>query len=327
MIMARKLAVVTDFGGNTMDVERGILEPMGCEVIDPPKNKDQQALISLVKDADYVLTQFAPVNAAVIEAMKKCKVIVRYGIGVDNVDLRAAAAKGIPVCNVPDYCIDEVADHALAMILDLTRKVSAHAAAIKAGNWKLVVPLEALHVLRDMTVGIVGFGRIGRDVANRLKPFKCKILVFDPAVSASVVQAAGCTVAASLDDVLRSSDLLTLHCPSNENTKYMIDSQSIAKMKTGAMLVNTSRGTLVKTDDLVAALQSGKISAAALDVTDPEPINPDNPLTKMDNVIINPHMASGSTQAVLKLRRTVADIIAIAVRGEKLPNVVNGVKA
>jgi D-3-phosphoglycerate dehydrogenase len=325
--VARQTVAVTDFSPPVLDVEKAILEPLDCQVVGPAENgKDPRQLVALVQDADYVLTQFSPVTAGVIEAMQKCKVIVRYGIGVDNVDLRAAAVKGIPVCNVPDYCIDEVADHALAMILDLTRKVTVHAAAIKAGHWKLAVPLEALFVLKDMTVGVVGFGRIGREVVNRLKPFKCKILVFDPALDISAAQAAG-AVPASLDDVFRSSDLLTLHCPSNDQTKYMINSQNLANIKTGAMLVNTSRGTLVKTEDLIAALQSGKLSAAALDVTDPEPIHPDNPLVGMDNVLINPHMASCSPVAVHKLRTGAAGIVALAVRGKRLPNIVNGVSA
>ena len=170
--------------------------------------------------------------------MQKCKVIVRYGIGVDNVDLKAAAAKGIPVCNVPDYCIDEVADTALAMILDLTRKITANAAKVKAGGWGLAVPLQALHVLKSMTVGVVGFGRIGREVAARLRAFKCKVLVYDPMIDEATVRAAGCT-AATLPELLSSSDLVTLHCPSNPQTQYMINSQSISTMKPGVMLVNT----------------------------------------------------------------------------------------
>jgi D-3-phosphoglycerate dehydrogenase / 2-oxoglutarate reductase len=303
------------------------LEPLGCEVVGPlrpPATKDEQKLIDLVKDADYVITQFSPVTAAVVNSMQKSRIIVRYGIGVDNVDLKAAAAKNIPVCNVPDYCIDEVADSALAMILDLARKVTAHSVLIHSGKWALGVPLDQLCVMREMTVGLVGFGRIGREVANRLKPFKCKVLVFDPVVDAAAIKAAGCTPA-SLDELLAASDVVTLHCPSNDKTKYMMNATTFGKMKKGAMLVNTSRGTLVKTDDLVAALQSGQLSAAALDVTDPEPINMDNPLVKMENVIINPHLASASPVAVTKLRACVANTVAMAVRGEKLPNIVNGV--
>jgi D-3-phosphoglycerate dehydrogenase / 2-oxoglutarate reductase len=217
-----------------------------------------------------------------------------------------------------------VADHALAMILDLTRKVTANAALVRAGRWGLAGPIESLHVLRNMTVGIVGFGRIGREVASRLRPFKCKLIVLDPAVNAETVAAGGATLV-SFDELLCTSDLVTLHCPSNEKTRSMMDSQSFGKMKKGAMLVNTSRGTLVKTDDLVTALTSGKISAAALDVTDPEPIPPDHLLVRMDNVIINSHIASGSPDAVDKLRTTAAGIVARAIQGERLPNVVNGV--
>ena len=326
--MAKHKVAVTDFGIEEIDIEKGILEPLGCEVVGPlrlPDSKNEQKLIALVKDADFVITQFSPVTAAVVGAMEKSKIIVRYGIGVDNVDLKVAASKNIPVCNVPDYCIDEVADSALAMILDLVRKISANAFRIRSGKWELAVPLKELFVLNEMTVGIVGFGRIGRAVAARLKPFRCKVVVFDPIVAAAAVKAESCTPV-SLDELLQTSDLVTLHCPSNDKTKQMINAQTLGKMKKGAMLVNTSRGTLVKTDDLVAALQSGQVSAAALDVTDPEPINMDNPLVKMDNVVINPHIASASPGAVTKLRTSVANIVAMAVKGQKLPNIVNGVK-
>jgi D-3-phosphoglycerate dehydrogenase len=256
--------------------------------------------------------------------MRKCRAIVRYGIGVDNVDLEAAAAKRIPVCNVPDYCIDEVADHTLALILAATRQIVPCAIAVRAGRWKLPVPSTALHALKDMTVGIVAFGRIGREVAARLKPFKCRVLVFDPAVPASSVRDAG-FASATLDEVLAQSDLVSLHCPSTAQTRRMIGAEAIAKMKEGAILVNASRGTLVLTDALVAALQAGRLSAAALDVTDPEPIDPNSPLLKMDNVVITPHVASVTPQAVGRLRTDAAGIAAKALRGEKLPNVVNGV--
>jgi D-3-phosphoglycerate dehydrogenase / 2-oxoglutarate reductase len=326
--VAKFKVAVTDFGLEDINIEKAILEPLGCEVVGPlrlPESKDEAKLSDLVKDADFVITQFSPVTAAVVNAMQKSKIIVRYGIGVDNVDLKAAAAKNIPVCNVPDYCIDEVADSALAMILDLVRKISAHAIRIKSGKWELATPISELFVLNEMTVGVVGFGRIGRAVAARLKPFRPKVMVFDPVVDAATVKAEGC-IPATLDELLKASDLITLHCPSNDKTKYMVNAETLGKMKKGAMLVNTSRGTLVKTDDLVAALKSGQISSAALDVTDPEPLNMDSPLVSMPNVLINPHLASASPGAVTKLRTGVAKIVAMAVKGEKLPNIVNGVK-
>ncbi|HLA85770.1 MAG TPA: C-terminal binding protein [Thermoguttaceae bacterium] len=325
-MMAKYKVAVTDYTFDDLDIERAILEPLGCEIVGQKIGRTPEQLVPLVEDADYVITQFAPVNAQVIVAMQKCKLIVRYGIGVDNVDLAVAAAKGIPVCNVPDYCIDEVADHALAMILDLTRKITIHAVHVKAGGWGMAVPLSAMHALKNLTVGVVGFGRIGREVVQRLQAFKCKILVFDPAVDAAAIQAAGC-VESTLEELLSASDLVTLHCPSNPTTQYMINARSIAKMKPGAMLVNTSRGTLVKTDDLAAALQSGRLSAAALDVTDPEPIPPDHPIVKLDNCVINAHLASVGVPSFRKLRRTAAEIVAMAIHGQKLPNVVNGVNS
>jgi len=317
---------ITDYSFDDLDIEVSVLKPLGCQVVGQKSGRDVTQLIALVQDADYVITQFAPLTAEVIGAMRKNRVIVRYGIGVDNVDLKAAAGKGIPVCNVPDYCTDEVADHTLAMILDLVRRITSNALRVRSGTWGLGVPLDAMHSLKDMTVGVVAFGRIGREVVNRLKAFKCRVLVFDPGVDATAILAAG-GVPASFDELLARSDLVTLHCPSTDKTRQIINAQSIGRMKSGALFVNASRGTLVKTEDLVAALQGGRISAAALDVTDPEPPPPDHPLVKMENVFITSHIASASPQAALKLRTDAANIVAIAIRGGRVPNVVNGVTA
>jgi D-3-phosphoglycerate dehydrogenase len=316
---------VTDFGLD-VDVERAILEPLGCHVLLNPDRtgKDQKQLIEFVKDADYVITQFAPVNAVVIAAMQKARIIVRYGIGVDNVDLKAAAAKGIPVCNVPDYCTDEVADHTLALMLATTRQIVPCANIVKAGQWRAPSPPDMFKALKNMTIGLVGLGRIGREVAARLKPFKCRIAAYDPALDAAAVRKLGADPL-GFDQLLNVSDLISLHCPSTDKTRYMINARTIARMKKGVILINVSRGTLVQTNDLIAALRIGHISAAALDVTDPEPINADSPLLKMDNVIIVPHMASCSIVATRKLREDAAKTVACLVRGEKLPNVVNGV--
>jgi D-3-phosphoglycerate dehydrogenase / 2-oxoglutarate reductase len=314
---------VTDFGGGEVEIEKKILEPLGCTV-ELKQCKTTEELIHHTQDADYVITQFAKVNAEVINAMKKNKIIVRYGVGVDNVDLDAAAKKGIPVCNVPDYCIDEVADQTLAMLLSLTRRVSVLSNYVHGGKWGLPFSFEKILCLKGMTVGLVAFGKISREVALRLKPFKANILVFDPGVDAAVVKEAGCTPV-TLDELYAKSDIISLHCPSNAKTRLMINADSIRKMKKGVLLVNTSRGDLVKTEDLIEALKSGQIDAVALDVTNPEPINTDNPLLKMDNVIITPHMASCSPVAPTVLREKVAQAVACAIQGKKLPNVVNGV--
>ena len=173
-------AVITDHSFETPDIEKSILEPLGCSVVSRRAFTDQDALIDLVRDADYVITRFAPVNAAVIEYMQRCTIIVRYGIGVDNVDLVAAERKLIPVCNVPDYCIDEVADHTIAMILDLTRRITQNALTVRGGGWGLAVEPADMRALKGKTVGVVAYGRIGREVALRLKPFKCRVIAADP---------------------------------------------------------------------------------------------------------------------------------------------------
>ncbi|HEV3263799.1 MAG TPA: C-terminal binding protein [Gemmataceae bacterium] len=316
---------VTDYTFESLDLERQILEPLGCRIVDK-KCATGSELLELVKEADYVITQFAPLTAAVIDTMQRCRAIVRYGIGVDNVDVEAAAGKGIPVCNVPDYCTDEVADHTLALILALNRQVLTIANQIRQGSWRIVVPVGHMRVLKEMTVGIVGYGRIGRAVVARLKPFGCKVRVFDPAVSGTEVERAGCTPV-GLEELFETSDLISLHCPSNSRTRHMINRESLARMRQGVVLVNVARGSLVKTDDLVEALRRGQVVAAGLDVTDPEPINSDSPLLKMSNVIITNHIASVSVRAVAALRTGVAQTVACGIRGEPLPNVVNGVRA
>jgi D-3-phosphoglycerate dehydrogenase len=317
------LVVVTDYNFESLDIETELLQPLGLTVAGA-QCRTPGELVDLLSNADYVITQFAPIDATVIEAMQSAKVIVRYGIGVDNVDLEAARNKAIPVCNVPDYCIDEVADHTLALILATTRQVVANASSVSDGNWSLGVPLAEMHCLKTMTVGVVGFGRIGREVAARLQPFKCRVLVFDPVVPEADIRAAGCEPT-DLGPLLASSDLVTLHCPSNKATFHLINDQSIKQMKAGASLVNVARGTIVCTEDLVEALGHGEISFAALDVLETEPPPVAHPLRTMKNVILHSHVASVSPAAMKKLRHDAASIVANAAQGKPLPNIVNNV--
>jgi D-3-phosphoglycerate dehydrogenase / 2-oxoglutarate reductase len=316
--------LVTDHTFDPLDIEQRILEPLGA-LLDTHQCKTAEQLLPLVADADAVLTQFSPVNAQVVAAMKKVRVIVRYGIGVDNVDLEAARERGIPVCNVPDYCIDEVADHTFAFILAVTRQVVPNCLGVRSGQWGLAVPLAQMKTLRDLTVGVVGFGRIGRAVVLRLLPFGCRIQVFDPAVHQKEIESAGATAASSLDELLPECDVLTLHCPSTAQTRRMVNTARLANMKRGSILINLARGDLVDTQALVAALQDGHLAAAALDVCDPEPIPPNHPLLRMPNVIVAAHVASTSSRAVRTLRETAAGLVAKCLRGEALPNIVNGV--
>ena len=316
--------VITDWTFPDLGVEEGILKAHGIELV-ARQCKMEAELINLCAGADAVITQFARVNVNVIAAMQKARAIVRYGIGVDNIDLDAAHKRGIPVCNVPDYCIDEVADQTLAFILATTRQVVTHANHLRAGKWGLVTQLAGMKALRDLTVGVVGFGRIGREVVKRLIPFKCALQVFDPMVPAVEIEKLGAR-AVSFDELLKNADLLTLHCPSTPQTRRLMNRDTFGKLKPGAIFINVSRGDLVDPDALTVALQSGHLGAAALDVFDPEPIPVDHPIRALPNVILAPHIASCSMPAVTKLRKSVANLALAAVRGEALSTIVNGVK-
>lgn len=315
--------VITDATFGSFEIEERILTPRGC-TLKPRQCKTTNELIDLTANADFVLTQFAPITAEVIGSMRRARLIVRYGVGVDNVDLDAARRAGIPVCNVPDYCIAEVADHTLALALAATRRVTTHWDRVRAGHWGMTVPLDEMKTLSGMTVGVIGFGRIGHQVVQRLRAFGCRIRVSDPVVPAEKIKAAGAEPA-SLEDVWRESDLITLHCPSGPETRNIVNAESLAKMKPGVVLVNVGRGDLVNPNDLLAALDSRRVSIAALDVWNPEPPDAQGPLLKMDNVIFTPHVASASVKAVRTLRESVANAVVRVIRGEPLLNAVNGV--
>lgn len=324
MNTASATVAITDWAFSDLAIEEQILQPHGC-VVQGRQCRTEPELIALVADADAVITQFARLTSKVIQSMTRARVIVRYGIGVDNVDLDAARARHIPVCNIPDYCIDEVADHTLAFMLATARQVVPHTVHLRAGQWGLAVPLTGLKALRDLTVGVVGFGRIGREVVKRLTAFKCAVRVFDPLVPAAEIERLGAR-AVPFDELLHAADMLTLHCPSTPQTRKLMNRDTFAQLKPGAIFVNVGRGDLVDTPALTAALASGHLGAAALDVFDPEPIPADHPVLKMPNVILTPHMASASPAAVKTLRETAAHLALSAVRREPLTNIVNGVK-
>lgn len=316
--------VITDYSFPDLGIESEIIESAGHQLMAWKERRSPAELRELVADADAVITQFASVNAEVIAAMSKARVIVRYGIGVDNVDLAAARERGIPVCNVPDYCIDEVADHTLAFLLSVTRQVVPNALHVRGGSWGLATPLDSLKTLKNLTVGIVGFGRIGRKVAARLRPFRCRMLVFDPMVSADVIRELG-GEPASLSDLLQQSDAVTLHCPSTPETRSLLNSQSLQLTKPGTIIINLARGDLIEPQALTDALQSGHVAAAALDVFSPEPIPPGHPILSMPQVVLASHIASASVPAVRRLRETAAGLALAAVEGRPLVNIVNGV--
>jgi len=317
-------AIVTDYTFPDLSVEEQLLAGAGISLAGH-QAKTVEALLPAVADADLVITQFAPVQRPVIEAMRRAKVIIRYGIGVDNVDLAAAREKGIPVCNIPDYCINEVADQTLAFLLAQTRQVLPNHRLIAEGKWGLAGSLAGMRALRDQTVGVVGYGRIGRAVVERLIPFGCRVLVHDPLMVQGPVGGSAVT-AVPLAELLAQSDIVTLHCPSLDSTKKMINRQSLAQMKPGSLLINVGRGDLVDPDALLESLQSGHLGGASLDVFDPEPIPAGHPIRTLPNVVLASHIASASPRAVRTLRESVAKIAIAVHRGEVPPNIVNGVR-
>jgi len=315
---------VTDWAFADLTVEEKVASEAGV-VLSGRQCRTAEDLIAHCSEADAVITQFAKIDAGVIDRMQKARVIVRYGIGVDNVDLEAARRRNIPVCNIPEYCVDEVADHTLAFILSLTRQVVSNAVHIRAGEWGLATPLESMAAMKDLTVGIIGFGRIGREVVRRLVPFKCRVLVFDPVAPKTDIASADAHPVESLEELLSASDIVSPHCPSIPSTKGMFGASAFSAMKDGAFFINVGRGDLADSEALFDALLRGKLRGAALDVFDPEPIPADHPIRKMPNVVLAAHIASASPSAVRTLRETAARIAIMAVRGERLPSVVNGV--
>lgn len=315
-------AVITDYTFPDLSIETQILEAAGLEVVSG-QCKTPQDLIVLTASADYVITQFAPIDADVIKSMSNCKVIVRYGIGYDNVDCETAKKKGIPVCNIPTYCIDEVADHTLSFILSMTRQLLANAKYVQNGKWGLGTDLSKMRGLYDSTVGIIGLGRIGQAVAKRLQGFGCRLMAYDPVVNSTQAASISCQLV-DLDYLLSNSDIITLHCPSLPTTKNIINHSTLLKMKKGSLLINAGRGDLICADALTEALITGHLAGAAIDVFSTEPVPNDSPLLDMDNVLITSHIASASPQSAKTLRETAAQIVVISSKGESLPNIVNG---
>jgi D-3-phosphoglycerate dehydrogenase / 2-oxoglutarate reductase len=307
--------VVTDPLVPSVEAERQIIEAAGGEL--EVAGGDDAAVINAVRDADALLNTYFPLGAEVIEQLGRCQIVARYGIGVDNVDLTAASRKGIAVTNVPDYCVEEVAAHALALALGLVRRIKPADALVTAGSWG-ADKLGAVHRFSTRTVGLVGYGRIARRLSELLAPFGCEVLVADPYVSAV---SNGCRLV-GLEELLEASDIVSLHCPLTDETRNMMNAPMIARMRDGAVLINVARGGLVVTPDVLAALRAGKLSGAGLDTFDREPPDP-AALAGISNLITTPHSGYYSVEAVDESKRKAATQIAKLFRGEPLDYRVN----
>jgi len=308
--------VITDWGFPSLDPERHVFEGKGIDLLEYQCESEEE-VIRVVGDADVVMAQWAPVRANAIDAMTRCKGIVRYGIGLDNIDLEAARKKGIPVRNVPDYCVEEVADHTVALALAVQRQVVSVFQRLKEGTWKITPPL-ALPPLRQSTLGLIGFGRIGRLVAERARAFGMTVIVSDPVVPEADLRQAGAT-AAAFDRIIKESDVLSLHCPLNEKTKHLINGPILRQMKSTAILVNTSRGGLIDMDALVEALRTGVIAGAALDVFEQEPFPPGHQFLALPNAVATSHIAWYSSASMQELQRRAAILALELLRKQSRP--------
>lgn len=296
--------VITDWGFPSLEPEKQVFARHGIEPV-ALQCKTEEEVAGAVRDADIVLTQWAPVKAQAIAAMTRCRGIVRYGIGLDNVDLAAAAHKGIPVRNVPDYCLHEVADHTMALMLALQRQVCRVQDLVREGTWKIVPPLS-LPPLRQSVLGLVGFGRIARLVAARAQAFGMRVIAADAFVTGDVFSAHGAEQV-ELAELLAAADIVSLHCPLTEETRHLIGADALGRMKPLSLLVNTSRGGLIDTNALVEALRENRIAGAALDVFEQEPLPADAGILKLPNAIINSHVSWYSGASITELQRLAAE--------------------
>jgi D-3-phosphoglycerate dehydrogenase / 2-oxoglutarate reductase len=312
--MSHFKVVITDYVWDTVDVEQGIL---GSNVdLTALHTKSEEEFLEVAADCDGLLNTYAgPITAKAMSTMARCKIIARYGIGVDTIDLDAATEAGIIVTNNPSYCVEEVADHTVALLLSAARKTVRLDRTVREGRWD-VMDAAPMRRLSTQTLGLVGFGNIARQVAKRMAGFGVSVLWYDPFVAAGQFDAPGTKV--ELAEILIRSNLVSLHLPLTPQTKGMF-----RKMRPDTILVNCARGAIIEQDALVRALDGGLIMGAALDTTVPEPLPLDHPLRNRPAIIINPHAAWYSVEAFAELQRGAPEEVARVLRQELPLHIVN----
>jgi len=312
--MPRPVIAITDSPFPSLDPAKKALERLDAEYR-MAKSASAADVLAVARDADAVLVTYAKLNGELLRQFKNCKAIGRFGLGVDNIDLPAAKECGIAVNYVPDYCLREVSDHAMALLLALARKVTFSNKLVQSGRWE-VPPIVPLRRLEGQILGLVGFGNIPRALAPKAKAFGLHVVTFDPYVVTEALAAAG-VESVSFDDLLRRSDFISVHAPLQPATRGLMNAKAFAKMKKGAFMINTARGPLVDEAALVAALDSGQLGGAALDVVETEPLAKDSPLIGRDNVILTPHTGFYSVEALEELQTKCASDVARVLSGEK----------
>lgn len=311
--------VLTDYVWESLDVEKKTLDGLASLVA--LQTKKSEEFLPEAKDCDALLNTYAgPITAEVMARMPTCKIIARYGIGVDTIDIDAATAAGIIVTNNPTYCIEDVAEHTMALLLSCARKVAFYDRLVRKGRWE-VPPGKPIFRLVGSTLGLVGFGNIARAVAVRAAAFGMRVLYYDPFVEEGPFPVPG--EKKELFEMLRESDFVSVHPPLTRETRGMMNDEAFARMKPTAFLINCSRGPIVDTEALVRALDAGRIAGCALDTTDPEPLPDPHALRGRENVIITPHAAWYSEQAMAGLQSGAPNEVRRVLTGEWPVNVVN----
>ena len=279
------------------------------------KSVNADDILAVAKDADAILVTYAKLTRDILSQLTKCKAIGRFGLGVDNIDLPTAKEKGIAVNYVPDYCIREVSDHTMALLLALIRKIPLSNKLVQSGRWEMpaVVPIRRLE---GTVLGLVGFGHIPRLVAPKAQAFGMKVIAYDPYVKPEQFKAMN-VEGVDFDTLVKTSDYVSVHAPLLPATRGMLNADAFAKMKKGAYVVNTARGPLIDEPALIAALDAGQVGGAALDVVTAEPLAKDSPLLGRDNVIISPHTGFYSIEALEELQTKCATDVARVLSGEK----------
>jgi D-3-phosphoglycerate dehydrogenase / 2-oxoglutarate reductase len=318
-VSAEAKVVVTDYVWESLEVERLILDGRARLVVLQTKRPDE--FLGQAADCDGLLNTYAgPITGEVIAAMPKCKIIARYGIGVDTIDLNAATAAGIIVTNNPTYCVEEVAEASMALMLACARKVVHFDRRVRDGHWELASGKPMFRVAGS-TLGLVGFGNIARQVAIRAAAFGMRVLYFDPFVRQGQFDAPG--TKAEFSSLLAESDFVSLHAPLTQQTRHLMNDAAFSGMKTTAFLINCARGPLVDTEALVRALDANRIAGCALDTTDPEPLPDPHALRGRSNVVINPHAAWYSEQSMTGLQSGAPNEVLRVLCGEWPLHVVN----
>ena len=311
--MTRRV-LVTDYMWPSLDIEQRILGEVGAELVVAAEGTEEE-LTALAAGVDAILTNWKNVPPSALDAAPDCVIVARYGVGVDNIPVDHATALGILVANVPDFCLDEVSDHAMALLLALARRVPSFSRATRAGTWDLLGGGRGLPRLRGQQLGLIGFGNIGRAVVPKARGFGLDVLAYTPRLTPGV-DPAGARTTNDLAELLATSDYVSLHLPATAETRGLIGAAELQAMKPTAYLINTSRGALVDEAALEQALREGWIAGAGLDVLAQEPPPDGHPLLALDNVVATPHAGFYSEPAIAELATKAATNAATALRGE-----------